>query len=64
MMSVGAVAISVVGCLLLLLTDSFLPALVCHELYVIFYFGHGRSRANVMPEVGRTFFDKKKGPAF
>lgn len=64
MMSVGAVAISVVGCLLFLLTDSFLSPLVCHELYIIFYFGQGKSSANVMPKAGGTFFDKEKGPAF
>lgn len=64
MMSVGAAAISVVGCLLFLLTDSFLPPLVCHELYVIFYFGHGKSSANAMPKAGSTFFDRERGAAF
>lgn len=64
MMSVGAVAISVVGCLLFLLTDSFLPPLLCHELYVIFYFGQGKSSGNVVPTFGGTFFDKERGPAF
>jgi hypothetical protein len=64
MMSVGAVAISVVGCLLFLLTDSFLPPLLCHEMYVIFYFGQGKSSGNTIPAVGGTFFDKERGPAF
>jgi membrane protease YdiL (CAAX protease family) len=64
MMSVGAVAISVVGCLLFLLTDSFLLPLLCHGLYVIFYFGQGKSSENVMPKAGGTFFDRERGPAF
>jgi membrane protease YdiL (CAAX protease family) len=64
MMSIGAVTISVVGCLLFLLTDSFLPPLLCHEMYVIFYFGQGKSSRNAMPAVGGTFFDKESGPAF
>lgn len=64
MMSVGAVAISVVGCLLFLLTDSFLPPLLCHELYVIFYFGQGKSSTSALPKAGGTFFDKERGAAF
>lgn len=42
--SVGAVVISVVGCLLILHTKSFLPALICHLLFVIFYLGGSDSR--------------------
>ena len=36
-MSIGALCISIVGCILILATGSFLPALICHELYVLFY---------------------------
>ncbi|WP_040210966.1 type II CAAX prenyl endopeptidase Rce1 family protein [Clostridium polynesiense] len=39
-MSVGAVCISAVGCMLILATNSFIPALLCHELYVLFYIKH------------------------
>ena len=37
LISIGSVTISVVGCLLILLTGSLLPALLCHELYAVFY---------------------------
>lgn len=36
-MSVGSMCISVVGCVLILATNSFIPALLCHQFYVIFY---------------------------
>lgn len=37
-MAIGSIAISIIGCLLVELTGSFLPALVAHESFVIFYF--------------------------
>lgn len=37
--SIGAIVISVIGCLLILYTESFLPTLICHLLFVIFYLG-------------------------
>lgn len=35
--SMGAISISLVGCLLILATDSILPAILCHMLYVGMY---------------------------
>ncbi|MBO4471193.1 MAG: CPBP family intramembrane metalloprotease [Clostridia bacterium] len=35
--SAGAVAISLAGCLMIAVTGSILPAIICHELYVVFY---------------------------
>ncbi|HZG59415.1 MAG TPA: CPBP family glutamic-type intramembrane protease [Anoxybacillus sp.] len=42
--SIGAIVISVIGCLLILYTGSFLPSLICHLLFVIFYLGGSDSR--------------------
>jgi len=42
--SIGAIVISVIGCLLILYTESFLPTLICHLLFVIFYLGGSDSR--------------------
>jgi len=36
-MAGGALAISFVGCLMIVITNSIVPAIVCHEMYVIFY---------------------------
>lgn len=37
-MAIGTFAVSTIGCLLILYTGSFLPALISHESFVIFYF--------------------------
>jgi hypothetical protein len=37
--SIGATVISILGCLSILYTESFLPALICHLLFVVFYLG-------------------------
>lgn len=37
-MSVGAISVAVIGCLLILITNSFLPSLLAHESFVVFYF--------------------------
>lgn len=37
-MMAGSIAIGAVGCILIELTNSLLPALIAHEAYVIFYF--------------------------
>lgn len=42
--SSGALVISIVGCLLIEYTGSFLPALICHLLFVIFYLGGSDTR--------------------
>ena len=36
-MAVGALAISFAGCLMIVITNSIIPAIICHEMYVIFY---------------------------
>lgn len=36
-MSAGSLAISLSGCLMIVITGSILPAIICHEMYVIFY---------------------------
>lgn len=36
-MTTGSIAISIIGCLLIVTTGSILPAILCHEMYVIFY---------------------------
>ncbi|MEB7954577.1 CPBP family glutamic-type intramembrane protease [Enterococcus faecalis] len=36
-MSAGSLAISLAGCLMIVITGSILPAIICHEMYVIFY---------------------------
>lgn len=62
--SVGALAISVVACLLILVTGSFLSALLCHELYIIFYLGQGKPSGKAAPRAGGNFFDQDKGVAY
>lgn len=37
-MAIGSISVSIIGCLLFLHTNSFLPALIAHESFVIFYF--------------------------
>ncbi|NOX62163.1 MAG: CPBP family intramembrane metalloprotease [Chloroflexi bacterium] len=41
LLTAGSVSISVFGSILVLYTGSFIPTLICHELYVIFYLGPG-----------------------
>ena len=36
-MSAGSLAISLSGCLMIVITGSIIPAIICHEMYVIFY---------------------------
>lgn len=36
-MSAGSLAISLAGCLMIVITGSIIPAIICHEMYVIFY---------------------------
>lgn len=36
-MSVGSLAISLAGCLMIVITGSIFPTIICHEMYVIFY---------------------------
>lgn len=36
-MAAGSLAISLSGCLMIAITDSIIPAIVCHEMYVVFY---------------------------
>jgi len=45
-MAAGSVAISVIGCLLMLHTQSFLPALICHEVYAVLYLMLGKPAAS------------------
>lgn len=42
-MAAGAISISVVGCLLIAFTGSFIPALLCHLLFVVFYLNDSNS---------------------
>lgn len=36
-MSAGSLAISLAGCLMIVITGSIIPAIICHEMYVVFY---------------------------
>ena len=37
-MAIASITISCIGCMLILATNSFLPALIAHESFVVFYF--------------------------
>jgi hypothetical protein len=50
---VGSTSISVVGCIATLATGSFLPTLLCHAAYAVFYFQLGTSMPKSSPKVQR-----------
>src|SRR5262249_25319048 len=50
---IGSTSISVVGCIVTLLTGSFLPTLLCHMAYAVFYFQLGTSMPKSNPQMQR-----------
>jgi len=53
-MASGAISISVVGCLLIAYTGSFIPALLCHVLFVVFYLNDSNSSRGSSTAVVRS----------
>lgn len=50
---VGSTSISVVGCIATLYTGSFLPTLLCHAAYAVFYLQLGTSMPKSIPKIQR-----------
>jgi hypothetical protein len=50
---IGSTSISIVGCIAMLHTGSFLPALVCHPAYAFFYLQLGSSLPRSSPKSHR-----------
>jgi membrane protease YdiL (CAAX protease family) len=51
---IGSTSISVVGCIVTLHTRSFLPTLLCHSAYVVFYLRLASSTPRGEPKKQRT----------
>ncbi len=57
---IGSVSISIVGCLVTLFTSSFLPTLLCHAAYAVFYLQLGTLTPKSSPKKQRS----KPNPAY
>jgi hypothetical protein len=53
-MVVGSTSISIVGCIATLYTRSFLPTLLCHAAYALFYLQLGASMPRINPKAKRS----------
>lgn len=51
---IGSTSISIVGCIATLFTGSFLPTLLCHTAYAVFYFQLGTSMPKSNPQIQRS----------
>jgi membrane protease YdiL (CAAX protease family) len=51
---IGSTSISIVGCMAMLYTGSFLPTLLCHAAYAFFYFQLGTSMPMSRPKIQKS----------